>query len=241
MKITFRILLLAIVFFAATGYTLAQKRPDTLVVVVKKGKIILVSDLLQQFNGIKADDLIKRALLAIKDSLTAEEKVVQKKTNRDAMYSKILKNRFPIRILPVLGLGLLRNQVAPFLGLSVDFAPQRQDYYYKKGGAYTFINVAVNPYFTFREGASGYGTQKHVFIEATLGNRMNNDLGYKKFSEISAGLGYLVHTEGPYFSKQTFKIFANIGLRNTFIKIRPALYVTNSFREVFPAIGIKLF
>ncbi|MES2417389.1 MAG: hypothetical protein V4541_04325 [Bacteroidota bacterium] len=241
MNLKFKLFFIALIFFAFAKQAMAQKAPDTLIIAVKGGKIILISDSLNKFNTIQTDVLIRKALVSIKDSLTTQERLAQQKAKRDSMYSKLIKNRFPLRFLPVLGLGLVRDKMSPFLGLSIDFAPQRQDYYYKKGGMYTFINVAANSYFTFKENAGKYKTQNNIFIEATIGNRINNRLAYKAFSEISAGIGYLIHQEGNYFTNNTFKIFGNIGISNSFIKIRPELYLSGNFSSIFPGIGIKLF
>lgn len=219
-----------------------QANPDTLVIGTKKGKIILVSDSLPHFNALNANELITKALYQVRDSLTLEEKKAVYKKLRANQYSRIVKNKFPFRILPVVGLGLVREKISPFLGLSLDFAPQRQDYYFKKGGEYTFINVAFTPYFTFeKDNTNTYITNRNLFMEASLGNRINNANNYGMFSEISAGLGYLIHRSGNYFDKNTFKIFVTIGIKNSFVKVKPELLFTGDFKTAFPGMGIKIF
>ncbi|MDQ7947247.1 MAG: hypothetical protein REI78_05945 [Pedobacter sp.] len=229
-----------LLIFLSTQRLVAQQQPDTLIIGTKAGQLVLISDSLQKFGTVQANEIIKKALLSVKDSLTAEERRAKRRADWEAQYTQLIKNKSPFRPMAFFGLGLVRNQPSPFIGAALDFAPQRQDYYYKKGGMYTFINLAVNTYFTFAEAFGEYDTRYNIFLEATLGNRMNNELGYTKFSEISAGLGYLLHRDGNYFSAHTVILFVNVGLPKTFVKIRPELYFTNQFTKVFPGIGIKL-
>ncbi|TCC90360.1 hypothetical protein EZ428_13875 [Pedobacter frigiditerrae] len=240
MKAKTKLRYLFVVFICGLSInSFAQKKPDTLIIGTKNGQILLVSDSLQKFNGLMIEEIIKKALLSVKDSLTSEDKKARNKVMREAQYTELIKNKNPFRINPFFGIGLIRDKLSPFLGLSLDFAPQRQDYYYKKGGMYTFINVAINSFFSFSQNPSGYRTQKNIFLEASIGNRMNNKLIYKSFSEISGGIGYLVHREGNYFKGNSFKVYCNFGLPNSFVKIRPELFITDNFRTAFPGLAIK--
>lgn len=235
--------LTAALLLAIVSQAFAQEQvPDTLIIGTKHGKIILVSDSLQKFNFLNSDELIKKALLQVQDSLSAAERKSLARKHRDTIYYKKINNTFPFRLLPVTGLGLIRDKASPFLGLSLDFAPQRQDYYFKNGSMYTFINLATVPYFTFEKTNTGnYRTFYNVFLEASMGNRINNERGYGSVSELSAGVGYLVRNDGSYFLRNTFKIFFNIGLRNSFLKVRPELFVTDNFKQAFPGIAIKIY
>lgn len=223
--------------------TFAQKNnPDTLIINTKNGKIILIGDSLQKFSAFNSNEVIQKALFKVKDSLTLEEKKALYKQHRDSLYTRHNISKFPFRLLPVVGLGLVRDKTSPFLGLSLDFAPQRLDYYYKGSGMYTFINVAAVPYFTFeKDNTNKYKTDHNVFLEGSLGNRINNVKDYGKVSEFSAGIGYLIRKRGPYFESNTFKVFVTIGIKNSFIKIKPELLFADNFKTVFPGIGIKIF
>ncbi len=236
----FIFLFLCLLLLLGTGKVFAQKaNPDTLIIGTKNGKIILVSDSLKKFKAINVDELVKKALLSIKDSLVDDAQM--RKKLRDGLYTRKIKNR-PFRLLPIFGLGFVRDKFSPFLGLSLDFAPQRQDYYLKQGGEYTFINIASTAFFTFKDNGSGYQTQNNIFLEGTIGNRINNSIAnYGVVSELSAGIGYLIHREGNYFTNHTLKVFVNVGLKNSFIKIRPELYITDQFKNAFPGLAVKFF
>lgn len=218
-----------------------QKTPDTLIINSKAGKIILVSDSLQRFNKIGADVLIKNSLFEVRDSLseTKKEKAIRVWKER---FTWIIPHKHNFRILPAFGIGTIREKMSPFLALSLDFAPARQDYYLKNGGSYTFLNLAINSSFTFEKNVNDYITNKNIFIEASMGNRLNNfNKDFGRISEASFGFGYLAYKEGDYFKGNTFKIFATIGLYKSFIKIKPELYFTDSFSKVFPGITLKFF
>ncbi|MEJ5993903.1 hypothetical protein WG904_05660 [Pedobacter sp. Du54] len=223
--------------------TIAQtSNPDTLVINTKNGKIILIGDSLQKFSTFNSNEVINKALFKVKDSLTLEQKKIAYKRHRDSLYTQHKISKFPFRLLPVVGIGVVRDKVSPFLGLSLDFAPQRQDFYFKGGGMYTYINVAAVPYFTFeKDNLNRYHTFHNVFLEGSLGNRINNVKDYGKVSEFSAGVGYLVRKSGPYFEQNMFKIFVTVGIKNSFIRVKPEVLISDNFRTVFPGMGIKIF
>lgn len=241
MNATLKFLPLLLLLIFTYKSSVAQKKPDTLVIKTKKGQIILISDTLKNFNNLKVDSIIRVALEDVNDSLSEVNNLAEHKRIRSLQYTRQLKKTFPLRLLPSIGLGTVRDKLSPILGLSIDFAPQRQDYYYKKGAGYTFINLAINSFFTFQENETKYTTFNNVFIEGTLGNRMNNKIDNGLFTEISAGVGYLLHKEGIYYGSNTIKLFANIGLKNSFIKVRPEVYITDNFQNLMPGISIKLF
>lgn len=219
-----------------------QKTPDTLIVNTKAGKIIFISDSLQSFNNVATEALIKKSLLEIRDSLTETQKEKAIRIWKER-FTWIIPHKHNFRLLPAAGIGTIREKMSPFLALSLDFAPARQDYYLKKGGSYTFLNLAVANFFTFEKNfANDYITNNNLFIEASIGNRLNNfNENFGRISEASAGIGYLAYNQGNYFNRNTFKIFGSIGLYKSFIKIRPELYITDNFSKAFPGITLKFF
>lgn len=237
---TIKLLFVLVVMVLSNSF--AQKsNPDTLVINTKSGKIILIGDSLQKFSAFNSNQLINDALYKIRDSLTLAEKKALYKQHRDSLYSRKINNKFPFRLLPVVGLGLVRDKVSPFLGLSLDFAPQRQDYYFKGSGMYTFINIAAVSYFTFeKDNLNAYKTYHNVFLEGSLGNRINNAKDYGKVSEFSFGVGYLMRKNGPYFEYNMFKVFITVGIKNSFVKVKPELLFDSNFKTAFPGIGIKI-
>lgn len=233
--------ILVLLSFSISSFA-QQKTPDTLIINTKAGKIILVSDSLQKFNSIGTDLLIRKSIYSVHDSLSETKEARAKRLYKER-FTRIINNKFPLRILPNIGIGTIRDKVSPLLGLSIDFGPQRQDYYLKNFGHYTFINLAANMSFSYTKDAlNKYHTDQNLFIEASMGNRVNNftnNVGM--FSEASFGLGYLAHNEGSYFEGNTFKVFFSVGLYKSFVKIKPELYITNNFSKAFPGITLKFF
>jgi hypothetical protein len=216
----------------------AQKNPDTLVISTTNGKIILVSDSLLKFAPMPTESLIRKALYEVLDSLPGSKSIKKKPIEKNAAsYTKIVKKHM-FRISQEFAVGLIRDKVSPIIGLGIEFAPQKQDYFLKKGGMYSFINIAARAAFTFREEENKYRTDHNTFLDFTLGNRMNPESGYKSVTELSGGIGYLVQRNGNYFDRNTFKIFANIGLPKSAIVISPEAYIAKS--GVFPGLTVKL-
>jgi hypothetical protein len=232
-----------IIMLVLSNSTFAQiKTKDTLIINTKVGKIILVSDSLQNFERVGTDVLIRKSLFKIVDSLSETREARAKRLYKER-FTYLIKDKHSFRILPAVGIGTIRDKISPFLGLSLDFGPNRQDYYLKKGGSYTYLNLAVNGSFTFvKDDVNNYDTHKNIFIEGSIGNRLNNfQDNFGRFSEAAVGIGYLAYKEGPYFEGNTFKIFISVGLYKSFVKIKPELYFTDSFSNVFPGITLKFF
>ncbi|TDQ11871.1 hypothetical protein [Pedobacter metabolipauper] len=243
--------LLTGMFLLFSFFSFSQtKVPDTLVMETKTGeKVILIGNDLNVFKNMKTDSLIRKALQAVEDSLMQRklDTLKKKKLSMEERYYKVLKKHQIFAFQPLIGAGLIRDKVSPSLGLALDFAPQRQDYYSKLyPGFYTFINVAINACYLFdTDGADRHKTFSQIFVEASFGNRYNNKISnyqYQYFDELSIGLGYLVKQSGDYFEGNTFKLFGTIVPNNSFIRIKPELYLTHDFKKIFPGIsvGIKL-
>jgi hypothetical protein len=228
--------------FLSIGAFAQRKEKDTLIINTKAGKIILVSDSLQNFEAVGTDVLIRKSLNSIKDSL-AETIAQRKKRLWKEQYTYIIPEKHALRVLPAFGIGTITDKVSPFLSLSLDFGPQRQDYYFKSGGSYSFLNLAANGFFTFTKDLQDhYDTDKNIFLELSVGNRLNNfQDNFGRFSEAAFGIGYLAYKEGPYFERNTFKFFVSVGLYKSFVKIKPELYFTDNFNKIFPGITLKLF
>lgn len=230
------IAIVSLLLTAAHGF--AQKNPDTLVINTKNGQIILVSDSITKFTTMPVELLIRKAIYQVLDSLPNNKSLKAKqKIQRDSRYTRIIKKRM-IRITESFGVGLIRDKISPLIGVGIEFAPQKQDYFRKEGGMYSFINLSAHAAFTFKEEENKYRTYQNTFVDLTLGNRMNPQGGYKSVTELSAGVGYLIQRNGNYFDRNTFKIFANIGLPNSFIVVRPECYLSKG--NVFPGLTIKL-
>ncbi len=218
--------------------TFAQKTPDTLVINTKNGQIILVSDSLLKFAPMQTEALIRKALYQVLDSLPNSKSLrARPKSKNDSLYTKVIKKRM-FRVIGEFGVGLIRDKISPAVGFGIEFAPQKQDYFRKKNGMYSFINLSAHATSTFREEENKYRTYQNTFLEFTLGNRMNAESGYKSLTEVSSGVGYLIKRGGNYFERNTFKVFVNFGLPKSFITITPECYLTKE--NVFTGLTIKL-
>ena len=234
MKTLFKSLL---VLMLLSNSVFAQKNPDTLVIGTKNGQIILVSDSLLKFAPMETQELIRKALYKVMDSLPKSKDLSAKPKAESSSYTRTIKKR-AFRVTEDFGLAMIRDKISPVIAFGIEFAPQKQDFFRKKDGMYSFLNLMMNTSFSFREVDNEYETQQNSFLEFTIGNRMNPDGGYRSITELSAGVGYLIQKDGNYFGKNTVKLFFNVGLPNSFIKIRPELYFVN--KKVFPGITIKL-
>lgn len=236
-NLTFSLLAIGL-FFLIPRPTLAQKTPDTLVINSKNGQIILVSDSLLKFAPMETQSLIRKALYQMLDSLTDKKNMkLPPRIKKDSVYTRILAKR-SFRLTGSFGAALVRDKFSPKLGFGIEFAPQKQDYFRKKGGHYSFLSLMADAAFLFREEDNKYHTYQNTFLDFTLGNKMNPESGHKSITELSIGAGYLLQRSGNYFDKNTFKLFANVGLPNSSFVIRPEFYFSKG--KAFPGMTIKL-
>ena len=99
------------------------------------------------------------------------------------------------------------------------------------------------PHFIFAKDAQNkLRTYRNDFLTLTYGQGGIPDHDLRKDFSFSAllSLGYLIHREGEYFDKQTFRLGAGkFGVRKT--TIEPSLYFNNFFRGVTPGIRISQY
>ncbi|MXV14268.1 hypothetical protein [Hufsiella ginkgonis] len=216
-------------------------RPDTLQLDMKLGsKVILIGTDLDSFRNIKLDSLVRKALEAVKDSISPEGKT-KKPVSRDQLYTRIITKNQPFRLKPAIGASLVKETPAPLMGLYLEFAPQRQDYYLRDLiPEYTFLHAGISAlYLSERNQAGVRVTNVNVFAEGSIGNRYNNeDKRVFNFDEFSFGLGYLVRRRGDYFEKNTFKLFGTIVPSRSFIRLKPELYVPGNLKKIFPGLSV---
>jgi hypothetical protein len=96
------------------------------------------------------------------------------------------------------------------------------------------------PHFIFAKDAAGkLGTYRNDFLTLTYAQGGVKDHDPMKDFSFSASfsLGYLIHREGTYFEKNTFRLgIGKINLNKT--AIEPSLYFNNFFKGVTPGIRI---
>jgi len=99
------------------------------------------------------------------------------------------------------------------------------------------------PHFIFAKDAlDKLHTYRNDFLTFTYGQGGITDHDPRKDFSFSAllSIGYLIHREGDYFDKQTFRLGAGkFGVRKT--TIEPSLYFNNFFRGVTPGLRISQY
>lgn len=134
--------------------------------------------------------------------------------------------------------GLVRNTLAPGadLGFSIITPGRRGEI-----REYEFSTFYLSSLFFFEKNAAGdYLTRDNWFVNFESGSTYDADMLGVKVNGISLGAGYLVRQSGDYFRKATFRVFMGVRLRSG-ISMYPELIATNSFKQVFPGITMKIF
>lgn len=242
-----KIHLFAFLLFSSSLAICQVKTPDTLVVNSKPGKIILISDSIAKFKTANVQSIINKAIDQIQDSLVVKDSTLKKKTRlpKDSLYSKILKTKQVFAIQLKGGGAFVVGKFTPEVGIGIDFAPQRQDFYWKRShqGDYTFINLSISSLMFFEKPNNGPSQIfRNYFVEGSFGNRINNIklTGVRLVDEFSFGVGYLVKQQGDYFGENTTKLFFTLVPKNSFIGFKPEMYLTNNFKTSYIGLSFRL-
>ncbi|RZM25357.1 MAG: hypothetical protein EOO88_19585 [Pedobacter sp.] len=224
--------------------------PDTLVLKTKTGEqLILIGGDLNKFRTLRTDSMISRALYRMRDSLAKSKSgpLLQKDSifrvgTPAQRFTKVLQGRQVFLLQPLVGAALIKDKLSPYFSLAIDFAPQRQDYYTRAWpGMYTYLNIAASAYYLFDRAENTNRTSTPIFIDLSLGNRMNNGrVRQSRFDEFGFGVGYLVRNEGDYFQRNTFRLFGHFIASNSVLRFSPELYITDNFKRVFPGISLDI-
>ncbi|NID11870.1 hypothetical protein [Fibrivirga algicola] len=138
-----------------------------------------------------------------------------------------------ISLQPSLGVGLIRNQLAPSLSFSAEFIPSR---YHTVGYSVNYLST-----FFFQNPADG---QAAVFRTDFLNigltfyySKANNLEG--DFSRVLAGFyaGIPVYRSGNQFAKDAIRLSGTI-YQKGFLKIQPEIYMNGFFKQVYPGVRI---
>ena len=242
-----KINLLTFLLFCSSFAICQIKFPDTLVVNSKPGKIILISDSILKFKTADVQSIINKAINKVRDSLIVIDTTLKMRPRlpKDSLYSKILKNK-QIFVLQLKGGGAYAaGRFSSELGFGIDFAPQRQSFYFKRSpfpGDYTFINLSFSSLMFFEKPINGPSEIfRNYFVEGSFGNRNNNSRanGVRLVDEFSFGVGYLVNQQGNYFGRNTTKVFLTIVPKNSFVGFKPELYLTNNFKTSYLGLSFR--
>ncbi|MBX2905044.1 MAG: hypothetical protein KF744_03345 [Taibaiella sp.] len=132
---------------------------------------------------------------------------------------------------PNLGMGLVRNYLAPYaeLGFALirkNRRPYDGEYHQKKFG------ISISSYFLFERNAAGnYDMHPNNFVNLYMGEG----------KDISFGAGYLYWSSGNYFNGTTAKVFLNIKLLKKGLTLSPEVIATDNFNQFFPGLTLKVF
>jgi hypothetical protein len=240
-----KINILAFLLFYSNLAICQVKTPDTLVVNSKSGKIILISDSITNFKTVNVQSIINKAIDQIQDSLVVTDSTLKKKTRlpKDSIYTKVLKNKQTFAFQVKAGGAFAAGRFTPELGFGIDFAPQRQDFYYKGSTQpnYTFINLSLSSLWFFEKPNNEVPEiYRNIFLEASFGNRINNSnaTGVRLIDEFSFGAGYLIQQRGNYFEQNTLKLFVTFLPKNSFISFKPEMYFYDNYK--FSYLGLSM-
>lgn len=132
---------------------------------------------------------------------------------------------------PSVGIGIAQNKLITELGLRIgivwtDMGVLRKHYYISYNLVYDF-----NQEQTFN---------LNHFVN--LGYRKNFTSSRSKYKWRGAEIGYLIHSNGDFFTSPTFKLGVLINV-NKNINLTPEIYFDDGFKKVYPGIrlGIDLF
>jgi len=130
-----------------------------------------------------------------------------------------------------LGVGLVRNFLAPYAeaGITIDRQSRRP---YQEKYNHVIWGLFVSAYVMFEKNAAGdYITKPNNFINLRVGEG----------DGISMGVGYLFSQSGNYFKGITTKAFVNVTLLKKGLTLSPEIIFTNDFKQVFPGLTLKVF
>lgn len=136
-----------------------------------------------------------------------------------------------------IGVGLVRNTLAPMAEAGIEFRKA----WIKGQQEYSLFNLHVSPYFLFSRRADGnYHTYDAWFVSMRVGSAYKGEIMGINFKELSVGAGYLLNPDEQYFKKHTFKVFGNFTLTKG-VTISPEVIATDNFKNIFPALTLKVF
>ncbi len=134
------------------------------------------------------------------------------------------------------GANLIRDKIVPDFGFKVGFI------FNKKGMLKNDYNIKTNLYyFTEKDAEGNYKSNINTLL--SLGYRRNLSNNITKNNWIGIDAGFMLGQKGSYFTGNTFMFGVNweIGRYGMFgISVSPQLYITNTFKEAFPALKIGI-
>ncbi len=130
-----------------------------------------------------------------------------------------------------IGVGLVRNMLAPYAELGLTWQKQRR---MLTNEVYTQMKLRmfVSVYAMFeQDAAKEYRMTDIMFANASIGEG----------DGVSMGLGYMISKPNNYFKGMTGKMFLDVRLLKKGLTLSPEVIFTNDFKQVYPSLTLKVF
>ena len=164
-------------------------------------------------------------LLLVNESIFAQQDTISQVPESVGIDS-VKKNRF--LIYPGFGVSLIRNEFTPdfFINVGINHRERYE------------VNVNTASFFFFERGSDkNYKVYRNTFLNAEF--LLNFSLLNKKDKNMNGlGVGYLIETKGQYFNNTTMIFYYK--RRQGLFSVMPGIICTDDFKEVFPAITVRL-
>ncbi|GEO05620.1 hypothetical protein AAE02nite_32840 [Adhaeribacter aerolatus] len=215
-----------------------QAKQDSVVIELPNNiKLLLITDdvtKLQQLEKMSLDSVVRDLNRQVQEATgktpaTPPDTTNKEKNKPDLRYDVSYKRKNDQLALTLgAGAGLIRSQLVPKLSPTIALKRKRMEY---------SITYDMN-YFFERQENRQYKLYLNTFLDFGIGtklfNRPNDVDVYQKLT-----IGYLIHSKGDYFGKNTFKLSYSYPITNKSIRLMPELYITNNFKSIFPGISIN--
>ncbi len=215
-----------------------QSKSDSVVIELpNKIKLLLVTDdinKLKQLEKISLDSIVRGLNQQVQEAASGAAVTPPNTTEKnpptpDLRYDISYKRKNDQLALTLGGgAGLIRSQIVPKLSPTLALKRQRMEY---------SVTYDMN-YFFERQENRNFKLYLNTFLDIGVGTKLFNrpkDIDvYQKLT-----VGYLIHSEGSYFSKNTFKLSYSYPITSKAIRLLPEIYITNKFKTIFPGISVN--
>lgn len=135
-----------------------------------------------------------------------------------------------------IGTGIVANTLMPFADIGI----ARNTLLRNSSRNFLFTAISVAPYFFFnRDSDNVLHVHDNWFINLERGGTDLNNIMGLQVQSYSWGVGWLAWQNGNYFRNITTKLFANAHFKSGII-VAPEVIATNTFKQIFPGISVKL-
>lgn len=221
-------------FYAYTPWTISIRINNlseipSLIGTLNQHMNTIAADYAAFYNYKKPDDNMNKVNLVYEpfSAYTGKDKYI--------VYKKRPKNKLYYATLVQAGIQNVRSSFSASAGLGVGFSSIIMD---NPGNSY---HLVWEPFFFFDKNGSGKTViQRNDFITFQYRKQWGE---FKKGTDInisnSFSLGYLVHRDGDYFNKHTFKMgLPGMQLRN--LLLQPQFIFNDLFKQFYPSLKLQV-